>query len=225
MSQPRFIFNTIDYQNSAIMVNNYVNDYNAKNNAAATGNSFKFQTDADRMKYLLGSKGQPRVSGYYPGLYASLFALTVVQNGSTLPSINGPGGTGWGNQLWAGPLTDSVNIGDTFLVERTGRGDYVGARIAGYIYSAGPSTITFETISDDGAAIYFNGVRVLNAWVYQGPTKTSSSTLTLNAGYNPITILYFEGGGGSQLQFTFRIGTGPAQNSLTCDCFYNYAQM
>jgi hypothetical protein len=225
MSQPRFIFNTLGYQNSAITVNNYVNDYNAKNNAAATGNSFKFQTDADRMKYLIGANGQPRVSGYYPGLYASLFALTVVQNGSTLPSINGPGGTGWGSQLWAGPITDAVIIGDAFLTQRTGRGDYVGARLAGYIYSPVSTTITFETISDDGAAIYLNGELVLNAWAYQGPTKTTSAVLTLNVGYNPITILYFEGGGSSELRFTYRIGTGPAVNSLSCDCVYNYNQL
>jgi hypothetical protein len=225
MSEPRFIFNTLGYQNSANTFNNYVNTQNAALNAPATGNSFKFATDADRMKYLIGTKGQPRVSGYYPGLYSSLFALTVLQNGSTLPSSNGPGSTGWGRQLWAGPITDAVNMNDAFLLQRGGQSDYVGARLAGYIYSPVATTITFETISDDGAAVYLNGALVLNSWAYQGGVKATSSAVTLNVGYNPITILYFEGGGSSLFQFSYRIGTDTVTNSLSCDCVYNYNQL
>lgn len=225
MSEPRFIFNTLGYQNSANTFNNYVNSVNAASNAPATGNSFKFATDADRMKYLIGTKGQPRVSGYYNGLYASIYALTVTQNGSTLPSINGPGDTGWGRQLWAGPLTDAINIGDSFLLQKSGLQNYVGVQIAGYLYSPVATTIVFETISDDGAAIYFNGALVINAWAYQSPTKTTSASLTLNVGYNPIRILYFEGAGGSEFRFSYSIASGPVVNSLSCDCFYNYNQL
>jgi hypothetical protein len=227
MSQPRFIFNTIDYQNSAITVNNYVNNVNAVNNAAFTGNSFKFRTDADRMKYLLGSKGQSRVSGYYNGLYANLYALTVLQNGSTLPSIDGPGSTGWGRQLWAGPIIDDVNIGDQYIQQRTGQSDYVGIQIEGYVNSDVATTVMFKITSDDGAAIYFNGVNVLptEAWVYRGPTENTSAAVTLNAGYNPIRILYFEGGGGSKLTFSFKIGDYDWERNLSCGCFYNYRQL
>ena len=226
MSEPRFIFNTIDYQNGANSFNNYVDNVNATNNAAATGNGFKFRTDADRMKYLLGTKGKPRLSGYYNGLYASIYALTVVQNGSTLPSINGPGGTGWGAQLWAGPITDVVNITDIFLQQKAGRADYVGVQISGYIYSDVASTIVFTTVSDDGVVIYFNGQAALTAWIYQGPTTTVSTAVPINPGYNPINIFYFEGGGGSVLQFSFQVGTNPVQRVLSCgNCFYNYRQM
>jgi hypothetical protein len=224
MSDPRFIFNTIDYQNSANTFNNYVENQNAQNNAAATGRSFQFRTDADRMKSLLGNKGKPRLSGYYDGLYASIYALTVVQNGSTLPSSNGPGDTGWGKQLWSGPIT-YVNIDDTYLQTRTGGSDYLGVQLSGYIYSPVTTTIQLETVSDDGVVVSLNGTNVISAWLYQGPTRTTSAVVTLNAGYNPIIMFYFEGGGGSVFQFQYRIGEGPAKRSLLCDCFYNYRQM
>jgi hypothetical protein len=224
MSDPRFIFNTIDYQNSANTFNNYVENQNAQNNAAATGRSFQFRTDADRMKSLLGNKGKPRLSGYYDGLYASIYALTVAQTGSNLPSINGPGSTGWGKQLWSGPIS-YVNIDDAYLQKRTGVSDYLGVQLSGYVYSPVATTVQFETTSDDGAAIYLNGSLVLNAWIYQGPTITTSAVVALNPGYNPINLFYFEGGGGAVLQFQYLIGSGPAKRSLLCDCFYNYRQM
>lgn len=225
MSEPRFIFNTIDYQNSANTVNKYVENYNAVNNAAVTGNTFKFQTNADRMKNLIGNKGQTRLSGYYPGLYCTLYRLTVTQNGSTIPSINGPGNTGWGEQLWGGPIVDAVNIDDAFLLKRTGLSDYVGAQLAGYIYSPVDTTITFRTVSDDGACVYLNGTKVLDAWIYQGPTTTTSSPVAISKGYTAIRVLYFEGGGGSILNFTFQFAGSPAQQVLGCGCFYNYANL
>lgn len=224
MSDPRFIFNTVDYQNSANSFNNYVNTVNTISNAPVTGNTFKFQTDADRMKYLIGTKGQSRSSGYYDGFYLTLYKLTVVQNGSTLPSINGPGNAGWGQLLWQGPIQASINIEDNFLTTRTGQGDYVGIQIAGYIYSPVATTVTFQTVTDDGGAVYLNGNLVLNAWAYQGPTTTTSGLLNLNAGYNPIRILFFEGAVTCIFKFSYTI-TGGTTQSIGCDCFYNYANL
>jgi hypothetical protein len=226
MSQPRFIFDTVDYQNGANTFNNYVESVNAVNNAPATGNSFKFQTDADRMKYILGTKGKPRLSGYYSGLYCTLYPLTVVQDAATIPSINGPGGTGWGRVSWSGPITDIINITDEFIQKRINISDYVGIQIAGYIYSPVASTITFQVLTDDGAAVYFNNQLVIsNAWKYQGPTSYTSAAVTLNPGYNPIRILFFEGAVSCVFQFSYQIGSGPFQRNLSCDCFFNYNQM
>jgi hypothetical protein len=224
MSDPRFIFNTVDYQNGANTFNNYVENQNARNNAAATGNTFKYRTDADRMKALIGNKGKSRLSGYYNGLYASIYALTVTQDGSTVPSINGPGNTGWGRQLWSGPV-DTINIEDGFLQKRTGLSDYLGIVISGYIYSPVASTIQFQIVADDGGAIVFNGVSVLtSSWKYQGPTSYTTDVLTLNPGYNPIRLLFFEGAVSCVFRFNYSIAGGPAILNL-CDCFYNYAQM
>jgi len=221
MSEPRFIFNTIDYQNGANTFNNYVENQDAVNNAAATGNTFKFRTDADRMKALIGTKGKSRLSGYYNGLYVTLYAITVTQ--PTLPSINGPGGSGWGGQLWSGPI-QAININDEYLQKRTGLGNYVGVKISGYIYSPVATTIQFQTVSDDGVVVTLNGVNVITAWIYQGPTKNTSAVVDLNPGYNSFSILFFEGAGGAVLQFNYSIAGGPPILNL-CDCFYNYKQM
>jgi hypothetical protein len=225
MSDPRFIFNTLDYQNGANSFNNYVNTMNAASNSVATGNSFRFQSDADRMKYLIGSQGQSRLSGYYNGLYATYYALTVLQNGSTIPSIDGPGNTGWGRLLHAEPTTNAIIIDDALLTKKTGLGNYVGVQYSGYIYSPVATTITFQATSDDGIAIYFNGTLVINGWIYQGPATYTSALVNLQVGYNPIRILFFEGAGGAVLRFNYTITGGQPQTSLNCDCFYNYAQM
>jgi hypothetical protein len=230
MSQDRFIFDTVDYQNGANTVNNFVKIYNAQNNSAATGNSFKFKSDADRMKNLLGSQGQSRNSGYYDGLYVNLYNLTFT-DGSTIPSINGPGGSGWGAKLWSGPILNALAINDAYLSPKANKSDYIAAEIGGYFYSPVATTITFQPTSDDGVAIYFNGTNLSFtpaspvAWDYHGPTTFTSATVTVNAGYNPIRILFFEGGGGALLNLSYRIGTGPYQTYFNCNFFYNYNQM
>jgi len=223
MSDPRFIFETVDFQNGANTINNYVTIYNAQCNAAATGNSFQFKSDYDRMKNLLGNSGQSRTSGYFDGLYASLYNLTVVQ--PTAPSSNGPGNAGWGKQLWTGPITDSVAINDAYLQARAQKSDYVGVQIAGYLYSPVATTTTFQTVSDDGVVVYFNGSAVINNWTYHGAATDTSAPLTVNAGYNPIRILFFEGAGDAQLTFIYSFPTSPFRGSLKCNFFYNYNQM
>jgi hypothetical protein len=228
MSQDRFIFDTVDYQNGANTVNNFVKIYNARNNSAVTGNSFKFASDADRMKNLLGSKGQTRNSGYYDGLYATVYNLTFT-DGSTVPSIDGPGGSGWGAKLWSGPIPNVVNLYDSYLQATVGQQDYICAQISGYLYSPVATTVTFEVASDDGSAIVLNGTSVTlgpgTAWSYHGPTTYTSSAVNVNAGYNPIVIRFFEGGGGALLNFGYNLGGQGYQYTLPCNFFYNYNQL
>ena len=226
MSQDRFIFDTVDYQNGANTVNNFVKIYNAQNNSAVTGNTFKFKSDADRMKNLLGNKGQSRNSGYYDGLYGSLYNMTYTDS-ITVPSINGPVGAGWGAKLWSGPFPELINIDDAFLTAKTKQSDYVLADIGGYLYSPTATTVTYQITSDDGCAIYFNGTLVtpVNAWTYHGPTTYTTATLTVNPGYNLIRILFFEGAVSCILSFSYKLGNGPYQQGLPCNFFYNYNQM
>ncbi len=223
MSEPRFIFETVDFQNGANTINNYVNQYNANCNAAATGNTFKFRSDYDRMKNLLGSSGQSRNSGYYDGLYASLYTLTV--SDPTAPSSNGPGGSGWGRQLWTGPI-DPILINDAYLQAKGGQANSVAVQIAGYLYSPIATTTTFQTVSDDGVVVYFNGTKVIDNWDYHGSETDTSVSLTVNAGYNPIRILYFEGTVTSQLDFSYKIpSSGAFTGNLRGNFYYNYNQM
>jgi hypothetical protein len=220
MSDPRFIFETVDFQDGANTINNFVQTYNAVN----TSNPFQFKSDYDRMKNLIGSKGQSRNSGYYSGLYVNLYNITVTA--PTTPSINGPGNTGWGKLLWSGPLTGPLYINDTYLKAKANQTDYVATQISGYIYSPVATTVRFYGTSDDGVAIYVDGVltTALALWDYQSPTSFSTLTVNINPGYTPVRILYFEGGGGSQLELTCQIGNGPLQQ-IPCNCFYNYNQM
>jgi len=224
MSDPRFIFETVDFQNGANTINTYVTTYNAQCNAAVTGNGFKFASDYDRMKNLLGGKGQTRNSGYYDGLYVNLYNLSITQ--PTLPSINGPGNSGWSNLLWSGPLVGPLAINDTYLQAKANKADYVGAQISGYIYSPVATTLRFYGASDDGTAIYVNGTlaTAVGVWAYQGPADFTSAVVNINAGYNPVRILYFEGAGGSYLALSYSLGGGALQQ-FPCNFFYNYNQM
>jgi hypothetical protein len=224
MSDPRFIFETVDFQNGANTINNYVDQYNANCNAAVTGNTFKFRSDYDRMKNLIGSSGQSRNSGYYDGLYVSLYAMTVTP--PTLPSTIGPGSAGWGRQLWTGPITDYIGINDTYLQAKGGQTNYVGVQISGYLYSPTATTTTLQTTSDDGVLVTFNGANVISNWTYHGPAIDTSASLSVNKGYNPIRILFFEGEGGAQLDFEYKLpATASYTGNLKCNFFYNYNQM
>lgn len=222
MSETRFIFETVDFQNGANTINNYVDNYNAVNNAAVTGNTFKFASDYDRMKNLLGNNGQTRNSGYYDGLYATYYNITVTS--PTLPSSNGPGGSGWGRQLGFGPLTQ-INITNDSLFAKAAQDQYTGVQIAGYLYSPVATTVTFQTNSDDGVVVYFNGSKVIDDWAYHGATTTTSASLTVNAGYNPIKILYFNGTVTGTLDFVYKFPTTAYTGNLKCNFFYNYNQM
>lgn len=224
MSESRFIFETVDFQNGANTINNYVDQYNANCNAAVTGNTFKFASDYDRMKNLIGTKGQTRNSGYYDGLYVSLYNLTYT-DGATAPSINGPGGDGWGTQLWTGPITDYIALNDAYFQARTQKANYIAVQIAGYLYSPVATTATFQTTSDDGVVVYLNGSTAINNWAYHGAATDTSASLTVSQGYNPIRILYFEGSGDSQLDFVYKLNTGAYTGNLKCNFFYNYNQM
>jgi hypothetical protein len=224
MSQDRFIFETVDFQNGANTINNYVDNYNAVNNAAVTGNTFKFKSDYDRMKNLLGGSGQTRTSGYYDGLYATVYNLTV--SNPTVPSSNGPGNSGWGAQTGYGPI-DPVLINDSYLYSKARGTDNVGVQIAGYLYSPTATTARLQTLSDDGTVVYFNGSKVIDDWTYKasGATTTTSALLTVNAGYNPVRILYFEGSNNSQFAFSYALSSNAYTGNLKCNFFYNYNQM
>jgi hypothetical protein len=218
MSDPRFIFETVDFQNGANTINNFVQSYNAVN----TSNPFQFRSDYDRMKNLIGSKGQSRNSGYYDGLYVSLYSMTV--SPPVIPSTIGPTTTGWGRLLWSGPLL-SINLNDAFFQAKTGQSDNILVEIAGYLYSPTSNTVQFQTVSDDGVLVLFNGSNVISNWNYHGPTTDTSAVLTAFKGYNPILIRFFEGTVSAQLDFAYQLGSNPYTGNLKCNCFYNYNQM
>jgi VCBS repeat-containing protein len=81
----------------------------------------------------------------------------------------------------------------------SGNTDYFGIRYTGSIHAAAGGSYTFYTTSDDGSALYIDGVLVVNNDFSQGATERSGA-VTLAAGTHAIEIRYFEGGGGEALQ-------------------------
>lgn len=53
-----FVFESPAFQNSCNMIYEYKKQKDIVNNAATTGNTYKFKTDFERMQYLLGLYGQ-----------------------------------------------------------------------------------------------------------------------------------------------------------------------
>jgi hypothetical protein len=219
-----FIFDTVGFQNSGNTVYSYAQNYNAVNNAAIIGNTFKFKSDRDRMYALTGAQAQPsyRTSGYSNFLYTSFYNMTVVN--PTLPSSNGPGNSGWGAKLGSGAF-NPTNFNDTFLQNKTGKDNYVLAAISGYMYVPTTTTGQLQTISDDGVVAYVNSTNVINNWTYHGPATDTSSVFTLQKGYNPITVYYFEGAGGAVFQLAFKVGDSAFTNNQQCLCYHNYNQL
>ena len=80
------------------------------------------------------------------------------------------------------------------------------AEWTGYFYAPVTANVTFTLISDDGSRLYFNGATtpVINSFVNQSPTITNSAPISVVAGtFYPVTIDYFNSGGGAQAQFAY----------------------
>ncbi|HLV78750.1 MAG TPA: PA14 domain-containing protein, partial [Chthonomonadaceae bacterium] len=75
------------------------------------------------------------------------------------------------------------------------------ARWTGTIEPQCTTTYAFYTYSDDGVRVWINGVEIINDWTNHAPTWDEGSiALTAGQSYS-IKIEYFQGTGGSLLQF------------------------
>jgi hypothetical protein len=76
-----------------------------------------------------------------------------------------------------------------------GQNDNFSVIWTGFIEAPVTGTYTIYGTTDDGMRIHINGVAVIDAWFFQGPTEYAG-TIDLVAGQRyPIKIRYFEGGG------------------------------
>ena len=86
----------------------------------------------------------------------------------------------------------------------------------GYITIPVTGNYVFQTVSDDGSQVWlgglnqtafpysFTGTPIVNANQPQGATATNSATLTLQAGTYPISIAYFQAGGGYSMVLNWK---------------------
>ncbi len=109
------------------------------------------------------------------------------------------------------------------------RDDYYAFVWEGYINITTPGTYTFETVSDDGSKLYFNSLYSPTATALvnnDGMHAARAAAGTVNipsAGLYPVTITFFEKGGGETMQAYW---TGPnfARQPIPNSAFTSNAQ-
>ncbi len=83
----------------------------------------------------------------------------------------------------------------------SGRNDGVVVKFTGFFKAEEAGTYTFGITGDDGIELIMKGQTVITYWADQGPTLRSG-TITLAAGeIVPITVWFYENGGGATIQF------------------------
>lgn len=101
--------------------------------------------------------------------------------------------------LTTGTVPNLYNDWDYVL--DSGRNSGVVVKFTGYYKAATSGTYTFSLEGDDGVELIVNGQTIISHWADQGAIRRDGS-ITLAAGdIVPITIWYYENGGGARLRF------------------------
>ena len=114
---------------------------------------------------------------------------------STLPDFNTLTPVKTGNSANVDINIRRMGVNDSFLIVWEGS---INIPTAG--------TYTFETISDDGSRLYFNGTAIVNNDGTHPPQSATGTVTIPAAGKYPITISFFENYGGESLEVYW---TGP----------------
>lgn len=87
--------------------------------------------------------------------------------------------------------------------EDPGDAESFSIRYSGYIQISNAGSYTFYTSSDDGSKLFIDGTQVVDNDGLHG-TQESSGSIPLTAGLHPITVLFFENGGGETLNVQYQ---------------------
>jgi YVTN family beta-propeller protein len=154
--------------------------------------------------------GSPAAPG---NSFATIFASDGVQTVSTdfLISVSSVGtGTGllgqyFSNMSLSGPLTQQVieapyfNWGTAAPAPGLPAVSY-SVRWTGSIEALATGPTQISTVSDDGVRVWIGNVLVIDDWTDHAPT-TDTATLNWIAGQHyPITVEYYQNGGGAEMQ-------------------------
>ena len=199
-STSNFIFNNVAEQNGANTAYQFTVDYQT-----ATGRPYQFRSQTERIQALIGKQGMTN-DYYQPELFCRFYNTTVA-----LPSQYGPPNSGWGSEIGR-PGGYSINFSGSF--PGTTQTTNVGLIAKGYVYSPVPTTLRVQTISDDGIAVYLDGLPIIENWTTHTATTNQSSQYFLARGYTPIELRFCQGSGASACSLFTNIGeTGFTQNS------------
>jgi hypothetical protein len=158
-----------------------------------------------------------------PGISRQAIPDSVFSNagGSTTPY---PAGTGLNYKYYEGdfntlpdfsaltPVKTGYSPNVDISVRTPGVNDYFAFVWEGTINIPTAGTYTFETVSDDGSKLYFNGNNLVNNDGLHAPTSVTG-TVTLAAGTYPISISFFEKDGGESMQ-VYWTGPGIARQQI-----------
>jgi PKD repeat protein len=67
----------------------------------------------------------------------------------------------------------------------------------------------FTVTADDGVRLYVDGHRLIDKWIFQGPT-TYTAAVALPAGQHTVVMEYFEAGGGAVARLSYQQTSDPA---------------
>jgi len=94
-------------------------------------------------------------------------------------------------------------VARTISLEYAERDEYYGLIFDGYIRVPSDAVYTFSLTSDDGSRLVINDATVID---HDGPHAASqrSGMIALEAGYHPMTVMFFQAGGGEALALEMR---------------------
>lgn len=115
-------------------------------------------------------------------------------DGNYAPSVDNIPTTG---ALATGVVSD-FDVDALYLLHTPADENTFGIRYTGFISIATSETYTFYTNSDDGSKLFINGIEVVDNDGDHAPQERSG-TIALTPGAYPITVLFYENGGGEEL--------------------------
>lgn len=199
-STSNFIFNNTALQNGANTAYQFTVDYQA-----ATGKPYQFRSQTERIQALIGKQGMTN-DYYQPELYCRFYTTSI-----ELPSEYGPGNSGWGGEIGR-PGGYTLNFTGSF--PGTTQTTNVGLVAKGFIYSAVPTTIRLQTVSDDGILVLLDNSPVIQDWASHPAATHTSAQYPLYRGYTPLEVRFCQGIGPSACSLFYNLGeTGFTQNS------------
>ncbi len=110
-------------------------------------------------------------------------------------------------------------IAQSILLEYAERDEYYGLVFNGYIRVPNDAIYTFSLTSDDGSRLLIGDATVID---HDGPHAATerSGMIALQAGYHPITVLFFQASGGKALALEMRAADGEGSLDLSNRLFH-----
>ena len=143
-------------------------------------------------------------------------------NGLTLSyyKLNIADGYGRGDFIKTEVYKNSIDLNTRGNVLNSGLRDNVRLEFTGFI-KAPAGTYQFRTRSDDGIKLTVGGTELIKQWRPQGPTQGTSPAFVIeNEKYYPISLEWFERGGGATLKLEWKKNESANFGLIPPDVFF-----